>query len=117
MKKVLTLQNLGWVFTAFAAVMMVMSGIQKVMGAQEMVNNFTYMKILPYLTFVGILEIVGVFLLLLNKTSVYGAALIGSLMSAAVVMHLAVINSSPLIPIVIGASAWLGYMFRSMKTA
>ena len=54
MKKVLTLQNLGWVFTAFAAVMMVMSGIQKVMGAQEMVNNFTYMKILPYLTLVGV---------------------------------------------------------------
>ena len=117
MKKVLTLQNLGWLFTAFAAVMMAMSGVQKVMGATEMVNNFTYMKILPYLTLVGVLEIVGVVLLVLNRTSVYGAAMIGSLMSAAVVMHLAVINSSPLMPIIIGASAWLGHMFRSMKTA
>jgi uncharacterized membrane protein YphA (DoxX/SURF4 family) len=115
MKKVLTLQNLGWVFTAFAAVMMVMSGIQKIMGAQEMVYNFTYMKILPYLTLVGILEIVGVFLLLLKKTSIYGAAMIGSLMSAAVVMHLAVINSSPLMPIVIGVSAWIAHLLRSIK--
>ena len=116
MKKVLTLKNLGWLFTAFAAIMMVMSGIQKVMGSQEMVNNFTYLKLLPYLGLVGVLELLGVALLLIKRTSVYGAALIGSLMSAAVVMHLSMINSSPMMPILIGASAWIGHLLRSMKT-
>jgi hypothetical protein len=112
MKKHLTLQNLGWVFTAFAAIMMIMSGIQKIMGTEEMVNNFTYMKLLPYLSLVGVLELLGVGLLLFKKTSVYGAALIGSLMSAAVVMHLAIIGSGALMPVMIGASAWLGYFLR-----
>jgi uncharacterized membrane protein YphA (DoxX/SURF4 family) len=116
MKKVLTLKNLGWLFTAFAAIMMVMSGIQKVMGGQEMVNNFTYLKLLPYLGLVGILELLGVVLLLMKKTSVYGAALIGSLMSAAVVMHLSLINSSPAMPIAIGVAAWIGHLLRSIKT-
>lgn len=112
MKKHLTLQNLGWVFTAFASIMMIMSGIQKIMGTEEMVNNFTYMKLLPYLSLVGILELLGVGFLLFKKTSVYGAALIGSLMSAAVVMHLAIIGSGALMPVMIGASAWLAYFLR-----
>ena len=112
MKKHLTLKNLGWVFTAFAAVMMIMSGVQKVMGTTEMVNNFTYMKLLPYLSLVGALELLGVGFLIFNRTAIYGAALIGSLMSAAVVMHLAIIGSGALMPIMIGASAWLGYFLR-----
>lgn len=112
MKKHLTLKNLGWLFTAFVAVMMIMSGVQKVMGTEEMVNNFTYMKLLPYLSLVGILELLGVGFLVFKKTTIYGAALIGSLMSAAVVMHLSVIGSGAMMPAIIGASAWLAYFLR-----
>jgi hypothetical protein len=112
MKKHLTLKNLGWLFTAFVAVMMVMSGVQKVMGTAEMVGNFTYMKLLPYLSLVGVLELLGVGFLLFDKTTIYGAALIGSLMSAAVVMHLAIIGSGAMMPAMIGASAWLAYFLR-----
>lgn len=112
MKKHLTLKNLGWLFTAFVAVMMIMSGVQKVMGTEEMVNNFTYMKLLPYLSLVGVLELLGVGFLLFDKTTIYGAALIGSLMSAAVVMHLAIIGSGAVMPAMIGASAWLAYFLR-----
>ena len=66
MKKFLTLQNLGWVLTALASVMMIMSGTQKVIGTTEMVNNFTYLKLLPCLTLVGVLELTGVVLLVYN---------------------------------------------------
>lgn len=115
MKKFLTLQNLGWVLTALASVMMIMSGTQKVIGTTEMVNNFTYLKLLPCLTLVGVLELTGVVLLVYNKTSVYGAALIGSLMSAAAAIHLSVIGSSPLMPILIGVAAWGGHLLRSFS--
>ena len=77
------------------------------------VNNFTYLKLLPYLTLVGVLEIVAAVLLLINKTSVYGAALVGSIMSAAVAIHLSVIGGGALVPVLIGIFAWVGYFLRT----
>ena len=62
MKKYLTLANLGWLFTAFVAVMLGMGGFSKIFGTEEMVNNFTFMNLTPYLTMVGILEVLGVIL-------------------------------------------------------
>jgi hypothetical protein len=113
MKKYLTLKNLGWTLTTLASILIFTSGAQKAIATQEMVGNFTYLKLLPYLTLVGVLEITGAFLLVFNRTSIYGAALIGSLMSAAVVIHLSVLGTSPLVPIVIGLLAWVGYSLRN----
>ena len=53
MKKYLTLANLGWLFTAVAAAMLGMGGFSKIIGTEEMVNNFTFMNLTPYLSMVG----------------------------------------------------------------
>ena len=80
MKKYLTLKNLGWVLTALITLMLGMGGISKITGTEEMVNNFTFMNLLPYLTLIGILEVLGVLLLIYPKTSKYGAILLTCIM-------------------------------------
>jgi len=69
MTKYLTLQNLGWLFTAFVTVMLGMGGVSKIVGTEEMVGNFNYMNLSDYLLMVGLLEVLGVGLLIYNKTS------------------------------------------------
>lgn len=113
MKKYLTLKNLGFALTFVASFLLVKQGIPKLIQTEEMVGNFTFLKLLPYLTLVGVLEIAAAVLLLIDKTSVYGAALVGSIMSAALVMHLSVIGSGALVPFLIGTFAWVGYFLRT----
>ena len=83
MNKYMTIKNLGWLFTFVVTLMLGMSGISKIMGTQEMVNNFTFMNLLPYLALVGVAEVIGVLLLIYPRTSLYGAVVITSVMSAA----------------------------------
>jgi hypothetical protein len=113
MKKYLTLKNLGFALTFVASFLLVKQGIPKIIQTEEMINNFTYLKLLPFLTLVGVLEIAAAVLLLINKTSIYGAALVGSIMSAAVAVHLSVIGGGALVPLIIGLSAWTGYFLRT----
>ena len=114
MKKYMTIKNLGWLFTALITFMLGVSGISKVMGTQEMVNNFTFMHLLPYLGLVGTMELIGVLLLIYPRTSTYGAVIISSLMSAAAAMHLSYMGGSGVImPIMLGVFAWTGHCLRT----
>ena len=113
MKKYLTFKNLGWVLTAIVVFMLGMSGVSKVMGTQEMVNNFTYVNLLPYLTIVGIAELVGVILLIIPRTSGYGALILSSIMSAAAAVHLSYMGGDKvIIPILLGILAWSAHCLR-----
>jgi uncharacterized membrane protein YphA (DoxX/SURF4 family) len=113
MKKYLTLKNLGWLLTAIVVFMLGMSGVSKVIGTEEMVNNFTYIKLLPYLTSVGVAELVGVVLLVIPRTSGYGALILSSIMSAAAAVHLSYMGGDKVIvPIVLGVLAWSAYCLR-----
>lgn len=113
MKKYLTFKNLGWVLTAIVVFMLGMSGVSKVMGTQEMVNNFTYVNLLPYLTIVGIAELVGVILLIIPRTSGYGALILSSIMSAAAAVHLSYMGGDKVIvPILLGILAWSAHCLR-----
>ena len=113
MKKYLTLKNLGWLLTAIVVFMLGMSGVSKVIGTEEMVNNFTYIKLLPYLTYVGIAELVGVVLLVIPRTSGYGALILSLIMSAAAAVHLSYMGGDKVIvPIVLGVLAWSAYCLR-----
>jgi uncharacterized membrane protein YphA (DoxX/SURF4 family) len=113
MKKYLTLKNLGWLLTAIVVFMVGMSGVSKVIGTEEMVNNFTYIKLLPYLTAVGVAELVGVVLLVIPRTSGYGALILSSIMSAAAAVHLSYMGGDKVIvPILLGVLAWSAYCLR-----
>ena len=114
MNKYMTSKNLGWLFTFVVTLMLGMSGISKIMGTQEMVNNFTFMNLLPYLALVGVAEVIGVLLLIYPRTSVYGAVVLTSVMSAAAAMHLSYMGGSGVVmPILLGIFAWTGHCLRT----
>lgn len=114
MKKYLTLKNLGWGLVILTAFMLLMSGTQKIIGTEEMVKNFTFINLLPYLALVGVTEVIGVALLVYPKTSIYGAVVLSSIMSAAAVIHLSYMGGAGvLIPIVLGLLAWTGHCLRA----
>jgi uncharacterized membrane protein YphA (DoxX/SURF4 family) len=114
MMKYITIKNLGWLLTFVVTLMLGMSGISKIMGTQEMVNNFTFMNLLPYLALVGAMELIGVLLLIYPRTSIYGAVVLTSVMSAAAAMHLSYMGGNGVVmPIILGLLAWTGHCLRT----
>ncbi len=112
--KYFTLKNLGWVFTAICSFMLIMSGYSKVAATEQMIQTFTLFNMMPYLTMVGVAEIVGVALLIYPRTSIYGALTLSTIMSAAAVMHLSYLGGANLaIPVMLGVFAWTGHCLRS----
>lgn len=108
------LSIIGWVFTAIVAGMLGKGAIEKIIGTQEMVGNFEFMKLEKYRMLTGVGELLGVILLLFPVTSLYGMVLITSFMSAAVVLHLSMMGGAKTqIPLILGLLAVLGYVLRT----
>ena len=117
MKKYLTLKNLGWALTAIVTFMLGMSSVSKIVGTQEMINNFTFMNLLPYLALLGVVELGGVVLLIIPKTSKYGAVLLSSYLSGAAALHLAMMGGADVMtPIMLGLAVWTAHCLRSYST-
>ena len=114
MKKYLTLKNLGWLLTFLVAFMLGMSSISKIMSTEEMVKNFTFMNLLPYLALLGFVELAGVVMLIIPKTSKYGAVLLSSYLSGATALHLAMMGGAGVMtPIILGLAVWTAHCLRS----
>jgi hypothetical protein len=117
MKKYLTLKNLGWLLTVLVAFMLGMSSISKIMGTEEMVKNFTFMNLLPYLALFGFVELAGVVMLIIPRTSKYGTILLSSYLSGAVAIHMSMMGGTGvLVPIILGLVVWSAYCLRSYIT-
>lgn len=108
----LTWSTLGWVLSALVTFMMLVSGLSKIVGTAEMVGNFEYMKLTPYLLMVGLMEVIGGIMLMVPTVSRYGAVLVASVMSAAVCMHLSLSMPNTMMPLVLGSMALVGYFLR-----
>ena len=114
MKNLFTLKNLGWFLSGLVAIMVISSGINKVIGTADMVNTFASINMSSSLMYVGILEILSAGLLMYPRTSVYGALGVSSLMSGAVAIHLSYMGGAGvIIPILIGLVAWTGHCLRT----
>jgi uncharacterized MnhB-related membrane protein len=110
----LTTKNIGLGLNLFVFLVLGLGGINKILGTTEMVNNFTFMNLLPYIEFIGIVEVISVILLLIPRTSLYGAVLVGSIMSAAVALHLSLMGGDNITgPLMLGSFAWVGYFLRN----
>ena len=117
MKNYLTLKNLGWLLTAIVTFMLGMSGVSKIMGTQEMINNFTFMNLLPYLALLGVVELAGVVMLVVPKTSKYGAILLSSYLSGAVAIHLSMMGGTGVMtPFVLGLAVWTAHCLRTYSS-
>lgn len=113
MTKYLTIKNLGWVILTIVSLMVGMGAFSKIIGTQEMVTNFEFMKLSDYRVLIGIGELVGVGLLLFPRTSAFGAILISCFMSGAVMAHLSLMGGQGVFnPIIVGLLSWVGYSFR-----
>lgn len=113
MKKYLTLKNLGWLLTAIVVFMIGMSGINKIFATDEMVKNFEFMHLTPYMEIIGFAELLGVGLLVYPKTSIYGAVITSCTMSGAVAIHLSLMGGvGTIIPVLIGFLAWTAHCLR-----
>lgn len=116
MKKFLTLKNLGWLLTIIVVIMLGKSGISKILATEEMVNNFAYIKLTPYLGLVGVLEVLGVIALCIPRISIYGAILISCIMSSAVTVHLSYMSGqNVVIPMIISILAWTSHCLRKYQ--
>ena len=117
MKKYLTLKNLGWALTAIVTFMLGMSSVSKIVGTQEMINNFTFMNLLPYLALLGVVELAGVVMLVIPKTSKYGAILLSSYLSGAVAIHLSMMGGTGvMMPFVLGLAVWSAHCLRTYSS-
>lgn len=114
MKKYLTLKNLGWLLTAIVVFMVGMSGISKLIPTDEMIKNFEFMKLTPYMGLIGFAELAGVGLLCYPKTSIYGAVLTSCTMSGAIAIHLSLMGGvGAVIPFILGGLAWTAHCLRT----
>lgn len=104
---------IGWVITVLTSAFLGKSAIDKILGTQEMVGNFAYMKLEKYRLLTGVGELVSAILLILPLTSLVGAFLIFGFMSAAVVLHLALMGGAKTyVPMMVGLGAILGHLLR-----
>jgi len=80
-----------------------------------MVGNFAYMKLEKYRVPTGLGELLGVILLAIPMTSLYGMVLITSFMSAAVALHLSLMNGAKTyIPMIVGILSVIAYILRTI---
>jgi hypothetical protein len=94
--------------------MLLMSGTSKIIASPEVVANFTSMSLLPYMALIGVMEVIGVGLLVYPKTSLYGAILISMVMSGAVAIHLSLMGGvGVMAPILFSVVAWSGHCLRT----
>ncbi len=111
----ITLSLIGWLITGIVTIFLGKGAIEKLIGTQEMVGNFAYMKLENYRVPTGVGELLGVVLLAIPMTSLYGMVLIVSFMSAAVALHLSLMNGAKTyIPVIVGILAVLSYILRTI---
>jgi DoxX-like family len=109
------LSIIAWTITGLIAVFLGKGAVEKIIGTQEMVGNFAYMKLEKYRVITGVGELLGVILLLIPATSLYGMVLVTSFMSAAVVLHLSLMGGAKTyMPIVVGVLTLLSYVLRTI---
>jgi hypothetical protein len=109
------LQIIGWALSVATALILGKGAIDKIIGTQEMVGNFAFMKLEKYRLVTGLGELLGVVLLLIPMTSFLGAILIASFMSAATVIHLSLMGGNKTwFPILLGVLGLVGHFLRVM---
>ncbi len=111
----ITLSLIGWLLTGVVTIFLGKGAIEKIIGTQEMVGNFAYMKLEKYRVPTGLGELLGVILLAIPMTSLYGMLLITSFMSAAVALHLSLMNGAKTyIPMIVGILSVIAYILRTI---
>ncbi|PLK43167.1 MULTISPECIES: DoxX family protein [unclassified Emticicia] len=106
-----TKKILSIIFLAIPSLLLLMSGVMKISGAEQVVTGLTKGGFGPYITAFGVAEIIFVILLWIPKTYKVGFYFILSYLGGAAAVELAGGQN----PIAFGliALAWIGFYFKS----
>lgn len=97
---------LQWVLIALPAIALLGSGFAKLSGAEQVTTGFAAMGLSPYVTVIGVLEILIVVLFLVPATRNIGFFLVCSYLGGAIVAHLSR-NQPFMAPVVILGLVWV----------
>ncbi len=103
---------LGWVLCVLLAILFVAVGSMKLLGRPIMVQEFNQVGLGQWFRyFTGILEVIGGVGLLVPKLSQWAALLLALVMIGAIIAHLTVLHSPPMLAIILlvlaGLIGWL----------
>lgn len=107
---------IGLIISIGTALFLAKSAYGKVVGTQEAIGNFAYMKLEKHRVSVGVAEMVAAVLLVIPATSLYGAFLIASIMSGAAAIHLTMFGGKDTkVPVLVGLAAVIGYILTTIQ--
>ena len=78
----------GYVLSIIPSLLLVFSGVMKLLGDEFMVQNFTELKLLPAMTMIGLIELLCVALYWIPKTMNLGFFLLCSYLGGVIVAEL-----------------------------
>jgi uncharacterized membrane protein YphA (DoxX/SURF4 family) len=105
----------GWILTILPALMLIMSGVMKLLQPPEVIEGFTKMGWDSSLAVgLAIVELGCTILYLVPRTSVLGAVLLTGYLGGATATHVR-IGDSFLIPIVLGIVIWGALYLREER--
>jgi hypothetical protein len=107
----------GRILTAIPALMLLISGVMKVMRVPMVVSSFTNQFGYPASAVVpiGLIELTCVILYLIPRTTVLGAILVAGYFGGAIATHLRIGDPSLIGPLILGVMAWGGLYLREPR--
>jgi putative oxidoreductase len=110
-----TLDVTFWVLQLLLAAVFLLAGVTKLAGAQMHVETFEKLGVGQWFRyFTGIVEVIAAILIIVPRTVVVGAALLGATMIAAIDTHVFFIGGSPVPALVLLALSALVAWYRGL---
>ena len=107
----------GWVVTVLPSLLLLMSGVMKLIQPEGVVEGFKTFGYSESLLFpIGIVELACTILYLVPRTSVLGAILLTGYLGGAVATHVRFGDGFQFVfPVIVGMVVWLGLFLRDAR--
>jgi DoxX-like family len=107
---------IGWVMSAIVALLILLSGVMKLMRLPQVIAGFAKTGVPEHLILpVGLIESLCVVAYLIPQTSILGAILMTGLLGGATITTLRIGDPTYPVPVVLGMLAWGGLWLRESR--
>jgi hypothetical protein len=104
--------KVGWVLSVLPSILLIFSGVNKVMGTEEVFSSLQHFGINPdHIRALGLVEILITLIYLMPRSSFIGAILITGWMGGAIFTHLRV-GDPFIMQVIIPILVWIGFGLR-----
>jgi len=102
----------GYALSILPSIMLLMSGIMKIAGAEEMVNNMSQIpNLVDHLLLIGVIELLAVALYWIPKTSNIGFFLLASYGGGIIITEM-ISGTAPMAGLIVTTLIYVGTMLR-----